>query len=267
MGSEETARFLAGAPDRRRLLTHLAHTAGSPASLATDLDLSRRSIQRHLRAFVDRGWARKIDGRYQLTTTGTLVADEQRQHLETLDRIDRFDPLIRALPNSEHVPDLQWLTDATLSEATAADPQAPVHHYTNTVRSLETEHVRMISPVLSRLFHNAHADLARTGTHTELVLPSSLVDRAREQNPIEFGAVVSVGVLDLYRHPDEIAVGITITDDHTLLGAYDDDGQLRVCVDSTNESFREWAIELFEQYQGGSTAVTLSGSLPFASRD
>ena len=125
----------------------------------------------------------------------------------------------------------------------------------------------MISPVLSHLFHDAHADLAQSGTHTKLILPSTLVDCACKQNPIKFGAVVSVDVLDLYQHSDDIAVGLTITDNLTLLGAYDDDGQLRVCVDSTNESFRGWAIQLFEQYQERSTAITLSGSLPFASRD
>lgn len=267
MDSDETARFLAGAPGRRRLLTHLLRASGSPATLATDLDLSRRSVQRHLGAFVDRGWARKADGRYRLTTTGELVADEQSRHLETLDRIDRFDPVVRALPDREHVPDLRWLDDATLSEATAADPQAPIHHYLEAVRSLDTDRIRMVSPVLSRLFHGAHADVARTGAHTRLVLPSALVDRARESNPIEFRAVVSVGVLDLYRYPDEVGVGVTVTDDRALLSAYDDEGRLRTCVESTNPSFREWAGRLFERYRERSTAVAPSASPASASRD
>ncbi|WP_246279775.1 helix-turn-helix transcriptional regulator [Natronomonas salina] len=205
MTDDDVARFLADSPDRRRVLTRLADEPGTPAELASALPLSRRSVQRHLGQFADRDWVAKRDGAYHLTTTGELVVAEHTAYLEALQGIDDHGDVYRHLPDADHAPDPRWLDDATVTRASTEAPQAPVHSYLDSVRDFETDRVRMISPVLSRLFHDVHADLALEGTHTELVLSAATIDRARELNPTEFEIVVSVGVLDLYRHPDDVA--------------------------------------------------------------
>lgn len=264
MQADDLAQFLASSPDRRALLTHLRDTAGAPAELADALNLSRRSVQRHLSDFVDRGLATKTDGAYRLTPTGTLVVDEHVRYRETLDRIETFGEFYQHLPDAAHSPDPRWLGDATLTTATPADPQAPVQAYLDSVREFEGDRIRMISPVLSRLYHKAHAELAFDQVHTELVLSGANIDRARDANPIEFKVVVSVDILDLYRYPDSIAFGLTFDDTRLLMGAYDDAGQLRACVESTNEAFVDWSADLFERYRSRSDMVDPPLSLPFS---
>ncbi|SFG91532.1 Predicted transcriptional regulator, contains HTH domain [Halopelagius inordinatus] len=267
MPSDDAAQFLAGTPDRRRLLARLARESAAPAALADELDLPRRSVQRHLGKFVDRGWAESSGGTYRLTVTGELVVEEHATYLDALDRIGAFDPLFRHLPDRTHAPDPRWLEDATLTAASPENPQAPVRQYIDSVRTFDTERIRMLSPVLSRLFHDAHAELAVAGVHTELVLSAATIRRARELNPAEFAVVVSVGVLDLYRHPEDLGFGLTVGDDRVLMGAYDDEGQLKACVESEHPEFVRWAGELFERYRDRSDAVTPSLSLPFDLRD
>lgn len=264
MPVEDAAQFLAGSPERRQLLVRLREDAGPPADLASDLPLSRRSVQRHLGQFVDRGWAVKESGQYRLTVTGELVVEEHTRYLDTLERIEAFSDFFAHLPDRDHAPEPRWLDDATLATATADNPQAPVHCYLDRIQTFETDHIRMVSPVLSRLFHEAHADLALDGVHTELVLSAATIERARELNPTEFTIVTSVDVLDLYRYPSPIEFGLTLGDDRIIIGAYDDDGQLRACVVSGNPELVGWGEERFERYRDGADPVEPPISLPFS---
>lgn len=266
MPSDDAARFLARSPDRQRLLSLLVDDPGSPADLAASLSLSRRSVQRHLKRFVERGWADRADGAYRLTMAGELVAEEHASYRDALETVEAFGPFFRYLPDREHTPDPGWLDGATLTAATKANPQAPVRHYVESVREFDTDHVKMVSPVLSRLFHDAHADLALSGVHTELVMSAATVERARKLNPAEFVVVVGVGVLDLYRVTGEIPLGLSLGDDRALVGAYDDDGVLRACVESSNSDLLEWADRLFERYRDRGEPVDSSSSLPFTFR-
>lgn len=267
MVSNDAAQFLSGTPDRQRLMVSLSEQPATPAELADALDLPRRSVQRHLGDLVDRDWAVKSDGNYRLTVTGELVIDEHTTYVDALDRIESAGSFLRHLPDREHAPEPRWLEDATLTTASAENPQAPVEQYIESVRTFDADRIRMISPVLSRLFHDAHAELAFEGVHTELVLAASTIERARELNPVEFKVVASVDVLDLYRHPGDVAFGLTVGDDRLLVGAYDDEGQFRACVESSHPEFVDWATELFARYREESSPVDPPLSLPFSLRD
>lgn len=263
MPPREPAQFLADSPDRVALLTHLRETPGSPSTVADALSMSHRSVQRNLSRLAERGWVEKRDGDYQLTTTGTLIAKEHANYLDALSHIEEYDAFFRHLPDHEHAPDPRWLRDATFVAATPEDPQAPVHHYVETVRAFETETVRMLSPVLSRLFHNAHAKLALRGVHTELVLSPAMIERAHELNPTEFDLIVSLTVLDLYRHPEPIAVGLTLSGRRVLISAYDDRGQMQACIESADTTLLDWADDLYERYRKRSERVEPTRRLPF----
>lgn len=263
MPSDDIAQFLAGSPDRLRLLARLQDQPGSPGELADAFSISHRSVQRNLARFVDRGWAEKRDGAYHLTTLGALVTEEHADYIDTLDMLEAFATFYECLPDREHAPDPAWLQEATLIEATTENPQAPVQQYVEAVREFDTERIRMVSPVLSRLFHDAHSELAFRGIHTELVLSAALIQRARDLNPAEFDVVVSVDVLDLYQHPDKIGIGLTLGDQRLLMGAYDGQGQLQACLDATNPDLLAWAGRLFERYRDRSERIDPTIPLPF----
>lgn len=258
MPSNDAARFLANSSDRLTLLASLGEESSSPGELASAHSLSRRSVQRNLAEFVDRGWAESSGGTYRLTVTGALVAEEHARYIDALARIDEVAPFFRHLPDRDHAPDPGWLTDATLTVATAEDPQAPVHRYVTSVKRFDTDRVEMLSPVLSRLFHEAHASLAVRGMHTDLVMPAATVERARERNPGEFEAVVALDILSLYRFPGSFRVGLTRGDGRVLVAAYDAERQLQALVESTGSRLDAWASDLFDRYRERSDPVGMS---------
>lgn len=256
MSAHSDAQFLANSPDRLALLESLSEEARTPGELAADHSFTRRSAQRNLAEFVDRGWAASSGGTYRLTVTGEFIADEHAAYIDSLGRINDFAPLFRHLPDRDHAPDPAWLTDAEITVATEEDPQAPVHQYVTSVKQFDTRRVRMLSPVLSRLFHEAHASLAFRKVHTDLVMPTMMVQRARERNPIEFTTIVALDILSLYRSPEPFRIGLTIGDEQLLMAAYDDEKQLQALIDSENSQFHAWAADLFERYRQQSERVT-----------
>lgn len=258
---QEVARFLADSPDRLALLTRLRKGAARPATLADDLDCARRSVQRNLAAFVERDWVERNEGGYSLTTAGDLAARTHADYLDRLERLDRFTPLLRHL-DTDHAPPLSLLEDADLIVASPENPQAPVQAYVDRLKQFEGDTVRMCSPVLSRIFHEAHASLAMRGVHTDLVLSESTTNKARELNPLEFETILRVGVLDLYAHPDSVPFGLTVGEDRLLLAAYDEEGHLDACLASDNADLLPWAEDLYERYHERSVKVEPSDSLP-----
>lgn len=255
MVKRPAAQFLTGSPDRVRLLAHLTETPDSPRDIADDLSVSHRSVQRNLAQLVERGWAEKRDGDYHPTTAGALVAARHADYVEALDVIDRLDRFYRHLPDRDHAPDPEWLRDADVAFATPDQPQAPVNHYIDSVTRFDTGRIRMISPVLSRLYHDAHAKLVLRGVETELVLDAETVDAARSMNPVEFEFVARVPLLAIHEHPGDVAFGLTLADEDALMTAYDDEGQLRACVECSHPEFLPWAERLYESYRERSTPL------------
>ncbi len=253
MDVQDAARFLVGSSDRLRLLDHLQAEPGTPSDVAAAVDLSHRSVQRTLAALVERGWAEKRGGAYHLTTIGRTVAHEHAAYLDRLGHIAELEPIYRGLPY-EVVP-LPHVDDATVVVASKTDPQAPLTHYVSRVESLSTDRVRMVSPVLSRLYQEAHAKLVLRGVETELVLDAETVAAARSLNPDEFAFVVSVPRFRLYERPERIRFGLTLADDRALVAAYDDDGQLRALLDGTDDSLLEWARIQWDRHRATARRV------------
>lgn len=252
--SRNGVRFLADSPDRLALLERVGTEPGGPRDFAADLDQSRRSVQRNLAAFAERGWVEKRDGEYHLTTKGDVVASEHREYVTALDVIEDKEQLYRHLPRG-HAPDPSAIADATVVAAEPDHPQAPVSHYVSVVESIDTDRIRMFSPVLSRIFHDAHAQRVVEGVRTDLILDADRVAAAREKNPGEFATVVAVPTLTLYRHADPIEFGLTVMDDRALVLSYHD-GQVRACLDATDPAVVDWARDQFDRFRERSTRLT-----------
>jgi predicted transcriptional regulator len=251
----DAARFLVDSPDRLDLLERLRESPGDPRDIAVDMDQSRRSIQRHLGAFEERGWVRTDEDRYALTTKGEVIARTHRESLESLETIETQGDLYEPLP-TDVAPDPALLTDATVVTADRDHPQAPVSHYASVVESVETDRFRMIAPVLSRIFHEVHADRVLDGVSIELVLDTETTTAPREKHPAEFATVVSVPRYQLYRHPPSIDFGLTVADERAVLLAYGDSGQVTACADSEHPEFLTWVESLFGRYRSGAKSVS-----------
>jgi predicted transcriptional regulator len=249
----DAARFLADSPDRLALLERLRERPAGPATLADEVDCARRTVQRHLAAFEERGWVESGDG-YRLTAAGDAVAAAHADYLDRLDQLERFAPLFSNLAPT-HAPAPALLADADLVAAESADPQAPIQAYVERLRDFSDGDLKLCSPVLSRAFHDAHADLARRGVHTTLLLAEETAREARDRNPLEFAAVLRVGVVDLFARPEPLPFGLAVDGEQVLLAAYDDAGHLQACVHGDDPALVDWASSQFAALQESAERV------------
>jgi len=161
----------------------------------------------------------------------------------------------------DHAPAPELLPDAGVVGASATDPQAPIQFYVEQLQRFAGNRVRLCSPVLSRAFHEAHAELARRGVHTHLLLSTQTAQEASDRNPLEFAAILRLGVLTLYTQPDSLPFGLAVDGEQMLLGAYDGDGNLRACLHSGDPAVVTWADAQFDALQEGAQRIRAPGSL------
>ncbi|WP_049979921.1 helix-turn-helix transcriptional regulator [Halolamina rubra] len=257
--ADDTARFLADSPDRLALLERLRDAPASPSTLVADLDPARRSIQRNLAAFESRGWVAHCEDGYRLTAAGDSIARAHADYLGQLRRIGESIPLLSHLDPAD-APGAELLADADLVVASEADPQAPIHAYTEQLREMDGDRIRVCSPVLSRAFHEAHAALALDGVRTELLLSTTTARRAKELGPLEFAAVLRAGPLDLFVRDGEIPFGLALGEESLLLGAYAE-GHLQACLQGTDPDLLAWAESAFEALREDARRVESPGDL------
>ncbi|WP_248906476.1 helix-turn-helix transcriptional regulator [Halocatena marina] len=258
--SHDHIRFLSVSPARIRLLSCLDEAPRCPCDLTSVLSLSRRGIQRNLSELVERGWAKKTEGEYHLTTRGTFITRQYSDFLTTLDIIDEYEPFFTHLPDYAHIPSPQWLHDAEIVTATADHPYAPLNEYVNCLHthtgSIET--VRSTLPVLSRFYTDLHRELSERGVDTEILLDQGITDVYRNENPESLENMLSLDTLTLYEHDENIDFGLTLTDRRGFMGAYDSHGQLRASIKCTNPEFLDWAMELYQRYRHASREIELT---------
>lgn len=246
MDGVSTARFIARSPTRWHVMRALHETPRQPRALVDAAATSRRSVQRTLAELTDRGWARKENGRYRLTSNGKVVFDVHERYIERLDLVGRHEPLFRHLPRA-HLPEPEWLRGAESTYATTERPQKPTCEYIEWVGEQSCARLRCLAPGYNSFVTDAHAELLDGETDIVRIVgaPSN-----GDQCPI-----VDRDSFELHVHPDRIRFGLTLTEQWGAIRAYDERTRLCAFVRSTDERLLSWLEELFELYRCQSRQV------------
>lgn len=254
--STDALSFLASSPVRPRLIDALRSDGPArPSELTEALDVSRATIHRNLSALTDRGWVRQEPDGYVATTAGELVYERFDDFRTGVETVGRFERLLEIIPASG-VPPLSVLATADLVTAQPEKPHAPVMRYVEELTASETTTVRGVSPVRSEMFDYGHEQLLEAGVETELVMPTDVIEREREEASEELAGALEIDGFDVYAIDAELAFGLSVTDDRAFLGGYSTDNQLQALAVSTDESFVLWATETFESIRARAQAVS-----------
>lgn len=247
MPPREDLQFLAASPHRPELVDRLATAPARPSALVADLECSRASVHRHLSALADRGWVEKADGDYHLTPAGRYVHRTYEESTTALSCIDRYEPLLCALPAFDPPLDPALLAGGTLTVADSVTPHAPVDRYVTWLRERATDadRLRCVVPVLSGVFGDAHREALAAGTRTELLLSEALLDRARAVTPGQVRRDLGRPELDVRTLAEPPGFGLTVADQRAFLGAYDDAGRLQAVFESASDGFGAWATDVY----------------------
>lgn len=251
MSAREEIAFLVGSESRVAVIRALRNRPYRPTELATECSCARETAQRTVTAFAERGWVEKLtdDGRYALTAAGDVVADSYDEFEATVDVADRLSVLLSNLGDVAAGLDPVVLDRLHAAEATADNPHAPINRFLTVTGEDHVERFRGITPIVSRIFNEAAAQVIGPESSVELVIDESVLETSASEYPDDLERAFELDQFELFVAPTKLDFGLMLTDGHAYLAAYDSQGTVVASVDGTDDEFVEWAEETFRRYR------------------
>lgn len=252
----DDVEFLALSPNRVAVLQSLATGARTRSDLAEETGASQATLGRILADFEERVWVRRVDGQYEVTATGELVADAFSDLLDALDLERDLRSIVESLPTESLSFDLSHLADAEITVPTQTRPNAPLQRLLELERGADD--VRAFSHAFNEQTLSLTAEEAASGGFGfRGVFSASAIDaltsdralRERLQTLIDSDAA-SVRVREA-----GVPVAATIVDDRVHLLVRDDSGVLRASIETDDPAVFEWADGAFDRYWTDATEL------------
>lgn len=246
----EQVAFLARSETRVRLLERLLEAGPSTQrDLRDHLDASRSTVTRSLSALEERGWIEQSQGVYRLTPPGEVVTDEFTSLLESIRTTDELSVFLDWFPYAEYSLDVSRLRGAEITSAGPPDPYAPARKQTELLErvdrfrgflpSLDIEGTRVV-----------HEQITERGFEAEIVVSESAEATIGSGEYAElFREQVSTGRLTVLVVDDDLPFYLGVAEGVVQIGVEDDEGFPRALLETTDESVREWATDVYERFR------------------
>lgn len=257
MTAREHISFLAGSENRVRVLEALRDRPYRQSELVRGCDLSRSTVHRALDGLTARNWVARDDGEFRLTVGGTLVLERYDALEAAVERVDEWGSFLRRLGDVAATLPPAVLDDATLVSATPDDPHAATTHLAGSFTATEVDRFRGISPIVSSVVNEAAFELVSAGVPMELIIDDSVFTISEDSYPDALDDAHSFANMELFLYPETLDFGLAILDERVLIGAYDERGVLRECLDGTSDALFEWASEIYEDHRTTAQRVDL----------
>ncbi|WP_226007490.1 helix-turn-helix transcriptional regulator [Natrinema salinisoli] len=208
------------------------------------LAISRATSHRYIQWLGEQEFVEKVDGRFQLTWRGTVIAEEILRFEANVRTAHRLTPLLDAICDDHRDFVLEPFIDSTITVAEPDDPYRPVERFMALVRKSETFrgfNTTHMAPLALGEFHRQLFE----DTDTEIIYLPSSAEKLFEMYPERAQKAIEDGHLAL-RTLGTLPYGLAIFDDHVGIGGYDEaTGLMQVFVDTDEPIAREWAERVY----------------------
>ena len=247
----EQVLFLARAESRVQIVEHLIESGpATQRKLRTEFDASRTTVSRSLQSLTEKGWVEKSQNEYRLTRAGRVIAQEFMGMLDTVDAVGELEEFYRWFPADLDSPDLFDAADVEVTYSTDAAPYAAARKQSKVLHT--ADRLRILLPA---------TDLNSTRTITEQVTQRGLdvetvvsPDVGALFESDEFKPLVTEmeesGLSKIYVSQDDLPFYLGLIDDGRVqIGLADDEGIPRALLETTDETIRNWATEIYGSYR------------------
>jgi len=250
-GTIERVRFLSRATSRVQVMEHLASSgSSSQRELRQELDGSRTTIARAVRSLGDAGWVTEDEGGYQLTHTGSVVAEEFSSLLDTIRRTETLSPFLRWFPADEDAPDFVRADDVEVTTSDSANPYAPAKKQAEILR--EAEDLRILLPSVDPdATETISEQVTGRDFRVETIIASEL-EPVFESEPFAplISEMIGTGRSDVLVAPTSLPFYLGLADDGLVqIGVEDDESFPRALLETTDDDVRAWAEDVYRTYR------------------
>jgi len=254
--AEDDADAIEVVAHRVDFLEALAATPRQKPDLVEDLDHSRSTVDRAIRALEDAGLVERGDDGYVTTVAGRLAAERYRAFLADERDVLAAQDVLASLPSECEIP-LDVLSSSSAS--TGEGEFWLFEHVGEHLRSADQYHAILPRLADSRHLRLCQARAERTDLTATVLLGPAVLDRCREEFPRLAVSLAETDGLTAQQGPDhpfglllaERADGSTTV----VVITYDEDGVAGVVRNNT-ETAVAWAREQFETLRADASDAT-----------
>lgn len=233
------------------VLEHLLESGpATQRELRDCLETSRSTVTRALQALEEEEWIESMGEEYRLTPIGTVIAEEFLDLVDTVRMTDELSSFLQWFPYAEYDIDLAALTDAEVTVNTDSDPYAPARRHFEILKS--ADRLRCLLPSIDlegcRIVHERILD---GEFESEMVVTPGIGDtiESGEFAPL-FREQLESGGLTVRVAEGPLPFYLGIADDGRVqIGVEDEEGFPRALLETTDDSIREWAEEVYSEYR------------------
>jgi predicted transcriptional regulator len=250
----EWIQYLARSDTRYEILAAVRGEQVTKREIETAVGTSRSTVTRSLDQMVEFGWVEESAMEYRLTALGEHVVDAFAELREAVTVGEHLAPLLRRVPPEAFDIDLSHLADARVTEATPAEPLAPIDRVTE-IRA-DSETVRELSSVVASDSAAQVAERAAAGdTDHEIVLTADLVESLTDGSDYGDAFEAARGAVDFYVYDGTFPYLLALLDDRVAFGVVNEDDTPSALVESTDERVYEWAEETYRSYRDAADPI------------
>ncbi|MDL5363150.1 winged helix-turn-helix domain-containing protein [Halalkalicoccus sp. NIPERK01] len=224
------------------------------------LDVSRATSHRYTQWLDEQGFVEKVDGRFQLTWRGAVIAEEVLRFEANVRTAHRLTPLLEAICEDHREFVVEPFVDAMVTVAEPDDPYRPVERFialvneSESFRGFNTTHM---APLVLGEFHQRVFD----ETDTEIIYLPHIVEKLFETYPERAREAIERGHLTL-RTREDLPYGLALFDDRAGIGGYDETtGLMQVFVDTDAPIACEWAERVYTAVRADSDPLNEQNDL------
>ncbi|WP_121742358.1 helix-turn-helix transcriptional regulator [Natronorubrum halophilum] len=215
------------------------------------LDVSRATSHRYTQWLAEQDFVEKIDGRFQLTWHGAVIAEEVLRLEANVRTAHRITPLLDAVCEDHRDFILEPFVGATVTVAEPDNPYKPAERFvalvdeSDTFRGFNTTHM---APLVLGEFHQQVFEK----TDTEIIYLPHIVENFVETCPERAREAIDSGHLAL-RTRDDLPYGLALFDERVGIGGYEETtGFMQVFVDTDSPIACEWGERVYASVRADS---------------
>lgn len=239
---------------RAPLLDALRDGPAEASELERRLSMSRSTIHRATRSFVEWGLLTKTDGVFQLTNFGHVVADRVAGFRAQLDAAAQLESYLNTVESPPLGLPLEQLGDATITNPKAGMAHVGVKRLTDLMA--DSTSLRMFSSVVSPIYVDLCYREALNGMEIAAIFDRRVVELLFSEYGSKSREAAREGQFEVRIH-DDCPFELFLFDDCVGITAHDESGNPCSFLESTNPEVIAWGEQLYERYESEAEYATM----------
>lgn len=255
----DDVEFLASSSNRVEVLQTLTGAPATRSELHDETGISQPTLGRILEGFLERDWIAKSGRQYRITRLGSLLTAEFGSLLDTVETVQKLEPLVSRLPTEEMEFDFRLFREATITTPRSPDVFAYVRRVEAAVD--DATRVRWLGGNVNPDSLPRQRELVLERGQVEEVILTAEAFAVLTSQPDALGTLRELLETDnmaVYRYDGEIELTLGVVDDVAMILPYDDHKIPCALIETENETVRRWVSDRIDDYRDRSERVTLA---------